>query len=66
MAFDGVDNVYITDRGNNRIQVFTESGEFLRQFGKRSRGQDRGELSRPAMITIDSLLNLAYHQVQCQ
>ena len=30
IALDGSGNVYITDSGNNRIQVFTGTGEFVR------------------------------------
>ena len=31
IAVDGKDNVYVADRGNNRIQVFDNNGKFLRQ-----------------------------------
>ena len=32
IALDGSGNVYIADRGNNRIQVFTGTGEFVRTW----------------------------------
>ena len=44
IAFDSADNVYVTDTGNNRIQVFTENGRFSRKI----------DLNQPAMISINS------------
>ena len=39
------DEIFISDSGNNRIQVFNREGEFLRSFGKE--GDGAGELDRP-------------------
>jgi hypothetical protein len=39
------------DRNNNRIQVFTAEGQFLRKFGKK--GSGNGELDCPVSISID-------------
>ena len=50
VAFDNANNVFVTNHGNGRIQVFTEDGNFLRQIGKKGAGE--GELNHPAMITI--------------
>ena len=44
--------VYVADSGNNRIQVFTAEGKFLRMFGRR--GQDRAELAKPRYIAVDT------------
>ena len=59
VAFDSRGNVYVADGGNDKdrmdhslnhcIQVFTEEGHFLREFGRRGR-----ELSWPAGIAINS------------
>ena len=32
IVIDGKDNIYVGDRGNDRIQVFDTDGKFLRQF----------------------------------
>ena len=42
IALDGSGNVYIADSGNNRIQVFTGTGEFVRAWNMS--GTDSGEL----------------------
>jgi len=41
----GNDEVYVSDTGNNRIQVFTLDGKFLRTIGREGSGPN--ELSRP-------------------
>ena len=46
IACDSANNVYVTDKGNNRIQVFTEDGK----LGKKGAG--KGDLDGPAMIAI--------------
>ena len=38
--------VFVSDAGNNRIQVFDRDGRFLRLFG--SEGEGPGELARPS------------------
>lgn len=43
--------IYVTDRTNNRIQIFTAEGNFFRTFG--SVGQEPGQFFRPAGIAID-------------
>ena len=32
IAIDRMDNIYVGDRGNRRVQVFDTDGKFLRQF----------------------------------
>ena len=52
IACDSTGNVYVTDFGNTRIQVFTPEGEFLRIIGKRGHGE--GELYCPVGVAVDS------------
>ena len=42
--------VFVSDSGNHRIQVFDRDGRFLRAFGKR--GSEHGELDRPMHIDV--------------
>ena len=44
--------MYVADRGNHRIQVFSVDGRYLRQFGRKGKGE--GELDQPVSIDIDS------------
>ena len=44
--------MYVADRNNHRIQVFTVDGVYLRQFGKKGEGE--GELKQPVGIAIGS------------
>ena len=44
--------VYVADRGNHRVQVFTLGGSLVRSFG--SYGAGDGELSYPAGIGFDA------------
>ncbi len=52
VACDSTGKVYVADRNNHRIQVFTAEGKFLKMFGKH--GDGRGELDCPISITIDT------------
>ena len=49
VAFDKAGRVYITDGPNDRIQIFTESGEYIAQFGDK----DDGRLRFPSVVCID-------------
>ena len=51
IACDSTGNVYVVERGNHRIQIFTSTGEFLRIFGSDCEG--RWELYRPGGIALD-------------
>jgi len=44
--------IAVTDAGNNRIQVFSSDGTYLRSFG-RKRGHKQGEFNWPAGIAFD-------------
>ncbi len=49
----GPDNrIYVTDTGNNRVQVFTEDGQYISEFG--GTGEEQGFLSEPVGITINA------------
>lgn len=47
---DGSGLLYVTDTGNERIQVFTETGEFVTAFGRTGSGP--GELLEPVGIAV--------------
>ena len=53
-AFDSIGNVYITDCDNNRVQVFTPEGEFLREI----KATPKGSVKYPYAIAIDSSDNV--------
>lgn len=48
---DREENVYIVDRGNNRIQVLDRRGTYVREWG--GRGFTPGLFDQPASIAID-------------
>ena len=58
VACDSTGKVYVADAGNDRIQVFTAEGKFLRTFG--SRGQRRGELDLPTPIGVAVANDMVY------
>ena len=51
IASDSSGCVYVTEYVNNRVQVFTSDGGYLRQFGKASGNR---ELRNPVSICVDS------------
>jgi len=51
IASDRSGNIYITDSGNNRIQVFTGTGEFVRALGMKGTGD--GEFRDPRGVAVD-------------
>jgi tripartite motif-containing protein 71 len=48
--------VYISDSGNDRVQVFTPQGRFIRQFG--SYGSGKGQFFSPGNLVIDGSGNI--------
>jgi sugar lactone lactonase YvrE len=55
-ALDASGNVWVVDRGNNRIEKFNSKGEYVSQFG--SEGTGDGQFKSPAGIAIDSSGNI--------
>jgi sugar lactone lactonase YvrE len=53
---DGSGNVWVVDKGDNRIVEYKESGEFIRAAG--SLGSGAGQLNSPSAIAIDTWGNL--------
>ena len=56
IAVDSLGNIYVTDTGNHRIQVFGSDGEFIAQFGEK--GAAEGFFDEPVGIAIDTQGNL--------
>ena len=56
LAVDGPGNLYVADGSNNRVQVFTASGQFVRQFG--TGGEDAGEMNTTNGVAVDSAGNV--------
>jgi len=49
-------NVYVSDSGNARVQVFTQQGRFIRQFG--SFGSGQGQFLHPFDLVVDGAGNV--------
>jgi DNA-binding beta-propeller fold protein YncE len=49
---DSSGNLYVADDGNNRIQKFTNNGDFVTMWG--SKGSKNGQLDRPHDIAVES------------
>jgi sugar lactone lactonase YvrE len=45
-------DLFVLDQGNDRVEVFSESGEYLRQFG--SEGSGNGQMSSPDGLAVNS------------
>ena len=56
--------VYISDSGNDRVQVFTSQGRFIRQFG--SYGARKGQFLFPADLVVDGSGNVYVTDDQSQ
>lgn len=61
VAVDGQGRIYVADSGNNRVQVFSADGSFVRQFGSTCKldtkegcqGDGRGQFNEPWGIAVD-------------
>jgi uncharacterized protein (TIGR03663 family) len=51
IAIDAAGNLYVTDTGNKRVQVFSSEGKFLAQWG--GFGVEDGQMDEPVGIAID-------------
>ena len=56
IAVDQSGNVYVADFSNDRIQKFTQDGEFITKWG--SRGSDDGQFRFPTGIAVDQSGNV--------
>lgn len=61
VAFDRADNLYVLDRGNQRVLVFDRSGRFVRQFGKK--GDGPGEFQFPNDLTVHADGSIAVYDL---
>lgn len=52
IEIDSLDNIYVTDTGNSRIQVFDSKGNFITNW--RSYGTGDGQFEHPHGIAVDS------------
>src|SRR5688572_18764285 len=67
LALDRQENVYVTDEWLNRVSIFDQDGNFLREWG--TAGSDDGEFNGPSGITIDAqdvlyIVDSRNHRVQ--
>jgi tripartite motif-containing protein 71 len=51
IALDAAGNLWVADRGNNRVQQFGPNGERLLTFGERGTG--RGQFINPSAVSVD-------------
>jgi DNA-binding beta-propeller fold protein YncE len=58
MAVDVMDNIFVVDNMNHRVQKFKPSGDFLMKFG--SRGSGNGQFLFPVGIAIDNKNGFIY------
>jgi DNA-binding beta-propeller fold protein YncE len=51
-----LDNIYVSNAGNDRIEKFDNDGKFITKWG--SLGKENGHLDTPHDIAVDELGNL--------
>src|SRR5208337_1559642 len=56
VAVDSSGNVYVVDRGNSRIQKFSNTGTYITQWG--SLGISNGQFDYPQGVAVDSSGNV--------
>jgi YD repeat-containing protein len=56
LATDGKGNIWVTDAHNNRLEVFSEKGEYLKAVG--SPGSGNGQFKEPSGIAADAKGNV--------
>lgn len=50
LSIDSNDNIYVTDKNNNRIQIFTSDGQFITKFGVKGTGN--GQFMGPEAVGV--------------
>jgi uncharacterized protein (TIGR03663 family) len=58
VGLDAEGNVYVSDIGNHRIQVFTSDGQLLREWG--SQGSSPGQFNEPWGLAVDGQRGFVY------
>jgi serpin B len=59
VALDNSGNIYIVDRGNDRVQKFSSSGEYLMTLGVSGKsGLDNSHFNTPVSLALDSSGNI--------
>ena len=58
VAVDKDDNIYISDRDNNKIRKFTANGDFLKEVG--TKGDQRLQFNKPSGIGYDKTNDKIY------
>ena len=51
VSIDSDDIVYVTERDNHRVSMFTSEGQFLRSFS--TKGAEAGKFNPPYGIAVD-------------
>jgi YD repeat-containing protein len=52
IAHDATGNIFVVDRGNNRVEKFSSTGTYLAKFGENGAGP--GQLKLPSGIAVDA------------
>lgn len=53
---DGSGNVYVVDSDNHRVEMFTNSGAYLTQWG--TQGSGNGQFFYPSGVAVDGAGNI--------
>ena len=56
IAVDNLGFIYVSDSKNNRVQKFTNNGQYITEWG--TKGTENGQFDFPAGIDIDSEGNI--------
>ena len=58
LSIDANDNIYVTDKNNNRVQIFSNDGQFIGKFGVAGAGD--GQLNGPEGVGVDKDTGTVY------
>ncbi len=62
IAVDSLDNIYVSNAGNDRIEKFDNDGKFVTKWG--SLAKENGHLDTPHDIAVDELVEQGNFRVQ--